>query len=322
MRCLIRLGLPNTSKNITQIKDASFKLESLMNLDYAHLSALSAILRTGSFDGAAQALGITQSAVSQRLKALEERVGTPLVLRGQPCTGTPTGRRLAAHLDQVGLLEQRLGEDLGRLTPRTARLRIAINADSLATWFLPAAAQVPDLLFDLVVDDQDFSGEWLKRGEVVAAVTSHETPIAGCDSIPLGALRYLATASPDYFARWFAEGVTPQTIAKAPMLRFNAKDQLQQSWVTQHVGRVSTPPSHRLPSSQGFVDAALLGLGWGMNPEILVRDHVTNGRLLPLLPDAQQDIPLFWQISRIVAPALQPLTRAVRMATKSALISP
>ncbi|SFM51388.1 LysR family transcriptional regulator ArgP [Shimia aestuarii] len=291
-----------------------------MQIDYAQLSALAAILRTGSFDGAAAALGITQSAVSQRLKALEERVGTPLVLRGQPCSGTETGRRLAAHLDQVGLLEQDLARDLAGLTPRTARLRVAVNADSLATWFLHAAARVPDILFDLVVDDQDFSADWLRRGEVVAAVTAHETPIAGCDSHPLGAIRYLATASPNYMQRWFPEAVTAENIARAPMLRFDAKDRLQQIWMTRHLGRAPTPPSHRLPSSQGFVEACLLGLGWGMNPEALVADHIASGRLVPLLPDAPHDVPLHWQASRLVAPALAPLTREVRRAARSTLI--
>ncbi|MEP2530902.1 LysR family transcriptional regulator ArgP [Shimia sp.] len=293
-----------------------------MQVDYAQLTALSAILRTGSFDAAAAALGVTQSAISQRLKSLEERIGTPLVLRGQPCTGTKTGRRLAAHLDQVGLLEQGLARELTALTPRAARLRVAVNADSLATWFLPAAAQVPDLLFDLVVDDQDFSADWLRRGEVSAAVTAHETPVAGCDSHALGAIRYLATASPAFIARHFVDGVTADTIARAPMLRFDAKDNLQQNWMMAHLGAAPAPPSHRLPSSQGFIEASLLGMGWGMNPEILVKDHIAAGRLVPLLGDAYHDVALYWQASRIVSGALKPLTRSVRAATKLALISP
>ena len=304
------------------MKKPDLGLDLLMHFDHAQLSALAAILRSGSFDSAAAALGVTQSAVSQRIKALEERVGTPLVRRGQPCTGTETGRRLVAHLDQVGLLEQALARDLGSEAPRPARLRIAVTADSLATWFLSAAATQPDLLFDLVVDDQDFSADWLRRGEVGAAVTAHETPVAGCDSTPLGALRYLATASPAYMARWFGNGVTATAIARAPMLHFDAKDRLQHHWMMTHLGQAPTPPSHRLPSSQGFVRACLLGLGWGMNPEPLVRDHIAAGRLVPLLPDAARDVALFWQTSRLLAPALAPLTRAVRAATKSALIGP
>ena len=290
-----------------------------MHLDYAHLVALAAILRTGSFDGAASELGVTQSAISQRLKALEERVGMPLVLRGSPCTGTETGRRLAAHLDQVGLLEGALARDLAELSPRTARLRIAVTADSLATWFLEAAAKVPDLLFDLVVDDQDFSADWLRRGEVVAAVTAHKAPITGCDSLSLGPMRYVASASPAFVARHFDQGVTAEAIAKAPVLIFDAKDRLQQIWMANTLGVTPTPPSHRLPSSTGFVEACLLGLGWGMNPEPLIRPHLASGALVPLIPNTTYDTPLFWQSSRLLAPALAPLTASVAEVTKHAL---
>ncbi|MFY0660432.1 MAG: LysR family transcriptional regulator ArgP [Shimia sp.] len=290
-----------------------------MKLDYAHLAALAAILRTGSFDGAAQELGITQSAISQRLKTLEERVGMPLVLRGTPCEGTETGRRLAAHLDQVGMLEGALSRDLAKLSPRTARLRIAVTADSLATWFLKAAAQVPDLLFDLVVDDQDFSADWLRRGEVVAAVTAHEAPIAGCDSTPLGPMHYVPSASPAYMTKHFPNGVTAEAVATAPILIFDAKDRLQETWMTQNLGVTPSPPSHRLPSSSGFVEACLLGLGWGMNPEPLVRPHLETGTLVPLIPNTTFDTPLFWQSSRLLAPALAPLTKAVRQVARQNL---
>lgn len=291
----------------------------LMQLDYAQLTALAAILRTGSFEAAASELGVTQSAISQRLKALEDRAGTPLVRRGQPCAGTETGRRLAAHLDQVGMLETALSRDLAALTPRTARLRIAVNADSLATWFLPAVAQVPDLLFDLVVDDQDFSADWLRRGEVVAAVTAHEAPITGCDSIPLGTLDYVASASPTYMARHFPDGVTAKAIARAPMLVFDPKDRLQQDWMRAHIGAAPTPPSHRLPSSQGFVDACLLGLGWGMNPAPLIQPHLEAGTLVPLLPEAPFSTPLFWQFARLLGPSMDPLTKAVTYTARAAL---
>lgn len=290
-----------------------------MQLDYAQLTALAAILRTGSFEAAASELGITQSAVSQRLKALEDRAGTPLVKRGQPCEGTETGRRLAAHLDQVGMLETALARDFAALTPRTARLRIAVNADSLATWFLSAAAQVPGLLFDLVVDDQDFSADWLRRGEVVAAVTAHEAPIAGCDSIPLGTLDYVASASPAFMARHFADGVTAKAISKAPMIIFDPKDRLQQIWMNTHLGTAPTPPSHRLPSSQGFVDACLLGLGWGMNPAPLIQPHLDAGTLVPLISDAPYGTPLFWQSTRLLRPALAPLTASVKNTARAAL---
>ncbi|WP_414475079.1 LysR family transcriptional regulator ArgP [Microvirga sp. M2] len=282
-------------------------------LDYAHLSALAAVVRTGSFERAAQHLNVTPSAISQRIKLLEERLGVVLVVRGQPCTATEVGQRLCQHVEQVAMLESCLHESLPGLgaASRPATLRIAVNADSLATWFIPAMARTEGYLFDLVLDDQDHSAEWLRRGEVAAAVTAHSTPVQGCDCHPLGALRYVATASPGYCSRWFADGVSERAAARAPCLTFNQKDRLQAEWLRQVFGADIHPPLHRLPSSQAFVDAALAGIGWGMNPEPLVIDHLRTGRLVALRPDQPLDIPLFWQQSRIVGSVLAPLTRAV-----------
>lgn len=291
-----------------------------MKLDYGQLQALAAILRTGSFDAAASELSVTQSAVSQRLKALEDRVGTLLVHRGQPCKGTDVGRRLASHMANIGVLEHNLVKDLDALVPGPETpVRIAVNADSLATWFLPALASVPDMLFDLVVDDQEYSADWLRRGEVAAAITSNDRPVSGCDSTPLGVLRYIATASPAFVARHFPDGVTAQSISAATMLLFDPKDYLQTRWMQTHLGGKPTPPSHRLPSSQGFVEACILGMGWGMNPEILVRDHIKAGRLVPLIQNATFDTPLFWQSSRLLGPALAPLKQAVKQAASANL---
>ena len=289
-------------------------------LDPDQLSALSAILRTGSFDRAAAVLHVTPPAISQRIRALEDRIGTALIVRGQPCTATAAGARLARHAEDVALLESSALSDLGA-SAATATVRIAVNADSLATWVLPALAAVPDLLFDLVIDDQDHSAGLLKRGEVQAAVTSHPGPLQGCDTYPLGALRYVATASPTFAARWFPGGVTRDALARAPALRFNNKDRLQDDWaVTIAGGRVALP-GHRIASSTAFVEAACLGIGWGMNPEPLVRGHLQAGRLVALVPDAALDVPLHWQVARLTAAALRPLTHAIRGGAADVLIA-
>ena len=292
-----------------------------MQFDPHHLSALSAVLRHGSFESAAAELKVTPSAISQRIKALEDRVGGSLINRGTPCTGTASGLRLAKHAEDVGVLEAQLSRELALdSAPGPARIRIAINADSLATWFIPAMAAVTDMLFDLVVDDQDHSADWLKRGEVSAAVTATAKPVGGCDAVPLGALRYVATASPQFVDQWFPEGATAQALARAPCLTFNAKDALQRSWIAEVTGQRLSPPTHFLPSTHAFVDAARAGLGWGMNPEPLVRGPIRNGRLVPLDASALLDVPLTWQVSRIMAPALQPLTKAVQAAARKGLV--
>ena len=295
-------------------------------LDYPLLMALAAVIRTGSFERAAQQLHVTPSAVSQRVKLLEERLGSVLVVRGQPCTGTAAGQRLCQHVERVALLESELRDALPGLIPAEGptTLRVAVNADSLATWFVAAMAEMPGCLFDLVLDDQDHSAEWLRKGEVLAAVTASAAPVPGCNSHPLGALRYRATASPDYMRRHFPDGVTADALSRAPCLTFNRKDRLQAQWLRLVLantapGQLPTPPTHWLPSTHAFVDGALAGLGWGMNPDPLVADHLSAGRLVELVPGHPLDVPLHWQQSRIAGTALAELSHAILRAGRRAL---
>lgn len=294
-------------------------------LDPAQLAALAAIHRRGSFDLAAAELHVTPSAISQRLKALEERIGTLLIRRGTPCAATETGLRLIRHHDEVALLEHALAADLPGITPGPATLRIAVNADSLATWVIPALAATQGFLYDIVIDDQDVSQDWLRRGEVAGAITSHPGPLQGCETLALGALRYRATASPAFFERWMPDGPTPEALAIAPALTFSDKDRLQHVWVDRLTGGQASRagfPSHRLASSQGFVEACRAGLGWCLNPEPLVTDLITGGALIDLAPDSPLDVALHWQFARLTAPAIAPLTAALHAAARRALRQP
>ncbi len=294
-------------------------------LDYALLAALAAVVRSGSFERAAQQLNVTPSAVSQRVKLLEERMGTVLVVRGSPCSGTPAGLRLSQHAERVSLLESELRDGLPGLPQDgpPVTVRMAVNADSLATWFVAAMAETSaktgDLLYDLVLDDQDHSADWLRRGEVLAAVTSGGKPVQGCDSTALGALRYVATASPAFLRRHFPDGVNAASLARAPRLTFNGKDRLQAEWTRQAFGAEIASPTHWMPSTHAFVDAALAGLGWGMNPETLVAAHLRDGRLVALVPDQPLDVPLYWQRSRIASRTLADITRAVLTTARARL---
>lgn len=296
-------------------------------LDYASLAALAAVVREGSFDRAALALHVTPSAVSQRIRLLEERVGCALVVRAQPCRATETGRRLCQHVDHVRLLEQDLQGSLPALAPQgVARvvLPIAVNADSLATWFAPTlaafAAQAP-VLVEVAVDDQDHTGEWLRSGTVLAAVTGTARPAAGCNSRPLGAMRYLAAASPAFVARHFAQGVGAGSLAQAPSLVFNTKDELQARWVRRLCHRHVDLPRHTLPSTQAFVTAALAGMGWGLQPRALIEAHLREGSLVELVPDTPLDVALHWQHARAASAWLEGLSRAVIAAAASALMA-
>jgi len=280
---------------------------------------VAAVVREGSFERAARALSVTSSAVSQRIKALEDRLGSVLIVRGQPCVPTETGKRICRHVEQVGMLEHDLRGALPGLVPRSVSaervtLRIAVNADSLGTWFVGAMAAfvaTGGALLDVAIDDQDHTVEWLRSGAVLAAVTASAKAVQGCNSIPLGKLRYAAVASPQFVARHFRDGVNTASLANAPTLTFNHKDRLQAQWMRALCKRDVDAPSHWLPSTQAFIDATREGIAWGMNPASLVREHLASGALVELVPGRELAVPLYWQHSRLQVPMLSELTRCV-----------
>ena len=296
-------------------------------LDYSALATVAAVIRTGSFEAAAAQLGVTPSAVSQRVKGLEERLGAPLVVRGAPCTGTAAGARLAAHFDQVALLEHELMVDApgwaGAAGAKHPTLKIALNSDSLGTWFPAAAAGFAasnDATLDLVLDDEAHTAERLRSGEVLAAVTTTGDTVQGCRTVRLGALRYVATASPAYVRRYLSRGITPEALARAPVLRFDARDELQNRWAAKVVGAAVEAPTHWAPSTRGFLDLTLAGLAWSMTPEPLAAPLLASGRLVDLDPRVRVETPLFWQHLRITARLIAELTSAVRTAAAEHLV--
>lgn len=287
-------------------------------LDYAALAAVAAVAREGSFEKAAAVLGVTPSAVSQRVKGLEERVGAVLLTRGAPCRPTRIGAKLCAHVEQVRLLEGEIVGDLpglGAHEPVPATVRIAVNADSLSTWFPKAAAlfwETTGAMLDLVLEDEAHTAERLRGGEVLAAVTADPAPVTGCRTYPLGAIDYLAVASPDFMARAFPEGVNADALQRAPMLRFDRRDALQARWAQEAWDVAITPPTHWTPSTPGMLDMTLAGLGWAMTPRVLAAPHLAAGRLVELPPRRPIAVTLYWQRTRLAARLLDQLTRAVR----------
>jgi LysR family transcriptional regulator (chromosome initiation inhibitor) len=296
-------------------------------LDYAGLAAVAAVIREGSFERAARLLNVTPSAISQRVKQLEERLGSVLIIRGQPCTATDTGRLICSHVDKVGLLEEELRGSLPRLAQTGAAggrvtLRVAVNADSFETWFIDALASFTgqdEALLDVAIDDQEHTVEWLRSGEVLAAVTAHAQPVQGCNSLSLGRLNYHAVASPQFVRRYFAGGVTAATLARAPSLRFNRKDRLQAQWARRICRREVDTPTHWLPATHAFTDASVAGIGWGMNPIQLGREHLKSGALVELVPGRPLAVPLYWQHTRLQVAQLSRLTDAVVQAARIAL---
>lgn len=298
--------------------------QGFIMLDYASLAAVAAVVREGSFEKAAQNLGITPSAVSQRVRGFEERLGTILIVRGQPCVATDRGQALCAHFDKVRLLEADLDPALrlaaGAATPTLA---IAVNADSLATWFPQAItdfAADSGLLLALTLEDEAHGADRLRSGEVLAAVTSDPGPVPGCRTTPLGALRYAACASPAFVARHFPAGVDAAALGQAPHMRFNRQDQLQARWVRELHGVDLAAPTHWMPSTQAFLDLALSGLAWGLQPRVLAQPHLDAGRLVELSPGRAIDVPLYWTVARLHSAPLAALTAAVRTASRRLLL--
>ena len=299
-------------------------------IDHHLIQAVAAVVREGTFEAAARALKVTPSAISQRVKLIEERIGSVLVVRGQPCTATEIGARLCRHAELMGALEAELHRELPELAqagmaPGPATLRVAVNADSLGTWFVDAMARFgleESTLLELSVDNEDHTADWLRRGRVLGAVTSIASPVQGCRSRRLGALRYLATASPAFVKRFFADGVDAQALARTPSLQFDARDDLQAKWVRRLLRRDVQLLAHRVPSTQPSVDAAIAGVGWGMTPEPLVREHVRAGRLVELMPGLVIDVPLYWQSARLPVPALERLGHAVAATAAEVLVQP
>jgi LysR family transcriptional regulator (chromosome initiation inhibitor) len=151
----------------------------------------------------------------------------------------------------------------------------------------------------------------LRRGDVLAAVTSDPAAVQGCSVEPLGALRYLPAAAPAVADRW-RRGESPDWAAM-PVMVFNDKDDLQHELLRRHGIEHGPAVVHQVPSSADFYAAIRAGLGWGMLPEPQARVDLAAGALVRLSGDAI-DVPLYWQRWRLDSPKLAALTTAVRTA--------
>jgi LysR family transcriptional regulator (chromosome initiation inhibitor) len=299
----------------------------MTELPLDQVRTLLAAVDEGTFEAAAQALHVTPSAVSQRIKALEQRIGRVLLLRTKPVRLTESGEIVVRFGRQLARLEEDAGAELGLADAAApAALPIAVNADSLATWFLPALADVADRLgvtFDLHCDDQDHTAQLLRQGRVMAAVTSSPDPVQGCSVRALGRMRYHAMATPQFAARHFAAAPLRQVLADAPAVVFDRKDDLQDRFLRAVAPR-RTPGRvrHYVPSSESFVEAVAAGLGWGMIPDIQAAGHRAAGTLVDLAESRPVDVPLYWQQWKLDSPSLAAVAEAVLRTAARALKSP
>lgn len=274
---------------------------------------VAAIVDAGSLDAAARALGITPSAVSQRLKTIEQQVGRVLVIRSRPATATAAGEAVIRMARQIALAEHDAAAALGVDSAGRVSVPLAVNADSMATWFLAPLARLAEryeIDIDLHRDDQSFTARLLESGEVMAAVTSEAEPVAGCTVTALGVLAYDAAATPAFVERWFPDGVTADSLRCAPFVDFDRRDGLQHAWLSQWGVPEKGVPRHHVPASADFVQAVRLGLGWGMLPR-LQSDDALRSREVMLLGGAPVRVPLYWQQWNMRSPLLDSIAAEV-----------
>ena len=289
-----------------------------MRIQPEHLATLLAIVDTGTFDAAARRLHVTPSAVSQRVKALEAEVGQVVVVRATPCRATSAGEALVRLARQQALLES---EAVAGLTPGDGArvdLPIAVNADSMATWFgsvFDEAASWHDVVLRVHVEDQDHSARLLRSGEVLGAVTSDPTPVQGCSTEPLVTLRYVPAAAPRLLERHrVGRGID---WAAMPLVRFNDKDDLQRRILDRHAVD-ARPPTHEVPDGSGFLAAVRAGLGWGALLTAQLAPGLDSGELVRLGSRDHVDVPLYWQRWRLPSDRLDRLSAALRSASAKA----
>jgi LysR family transcriptional regulator (chromosome initiation inhibitor) len=301
----------------------------MSTFDPVALECLAAIVEEGGFDRAAQRLNITQSAVSQRLRALESAVGTVLIVRSRPLKPTSAGNLLLKHTRQLRLLRADLERDLRELAPSSVhggreeeRVSIAVNADSIATWALPAldTLALQGLPLEIITDDQDFTHEWLREGQVLGCITTVKQALRGCKVLPLGAMNYVAVAQADYAAEHLSQGLTAHNFRDVPFIAFNRKDDMQSDFVGKAFGlkRVAVNQLF-VPSSEGQVRAVLAGWGVSVVPELLTRGLIAQGRLVNVAPQASVPVQLYWHCWNLQSEVLDQLTAALSAAAGEAL---
>lgn len=273
----------------------------MLYYDYALLTVLSTVVQEGSFQRAAEKLNVSQSAVSQRVKTLEARLGERLLVRGNNQRTLPTekGQMLCAHIEMLRVLEEDLKIRCSS-DKSLPKIRVAANHDSLATWFPAVLARVRRELhvtLEIVPEDEGHTAEKLATGEVVAALTSCAVPQHGFRQIHLGATRYIGVASPAYMREFFPDGVSPTGLRNAPAVLFNSQSTLSLDWARSGFDIDSLFPAHWVPSFAGYLRACLDGVGWGIMPDFHVQAELDSGKLVPLKQGHTYNVALYWHHS-------------------------
>lgn len=293
-------------------------------LDYAALHCFREVLRYGSFERGAQALNLTQSAVSQKIKRLEQNIGGPVLVRHKPLTPTPLGQQLIAHIQKVNVLEEQL-DTLRGGSDQTTPLSVAVNNDVLATWFTRVMAKFGEQRTNPVHiynADQTQTRMLLQQGKVMACISQTGTPVTGGQSARLGIMNYQLYASPSFIQRHLHSGITTEHVMRTPGLLYDEFDATllcdYQRECLHYAPSLNT--CHWYPSSHGFAKMAIEGVAWALLPTLQVKHEVNSGQLVSLFPDKQLGVPLFWHWTELTSNALSEFGQVVKQVSKAQLL--
>ena len=267
--------------------------------DYKLLAALNAIIENQSFELAAQKLFISQSAISQRIKALEEAMGQPILIRSQPIKATMAGEQLLSHFKKVQQLENELLPSLLPESPlRPLSISLAVNADSLATWFIKALAPVLQnylIELNLIIQPEERNIEKLKTGEAIGAICTNTEPLKGYRAFKLGNMEYCLVSSPEFADKYFSNGVTKRSLVMAPGVSYDHKDDLHQRYIAKHFKlQASDYYCHSVRSSEAFVELAKQGVAYCLVPRLQIAKELASGELVNLCPGKELIQTLYW----------------------------
>ncbi|WP_342774588.1 LysR family transcriptional regulator ArgP [Litorilituus sediminis] len=267
--------------------------------DYKLLAALNAIIENQSFELAAQKLFISQSAISQRIKALEEAMGQPILIRSQPIQATKAGEQLLSHFKKVQQLESELLPHLLPDKPASPlKIALAVNADSLATWFIKAITPAVEnelIELNLIIEHEQRTLDKLRSGEAIGAVSTEAKPLKGYRSFKLGKMEYYLVSSPGFKEKYFSGGVTAQTLKMAPAISYDHKDDMHTKYIAQHFDLAANEYyCHTVKSSEAFVGLAKAGAAYCLLPSLQIIDELNSGELVNLCPDKILTRRLYW----------------------------
>ncbi len=296
-------------------------------LDYKLIEAFAMVILEGGFEKASRKLHLTQSAVSQRVKQLEDQYGQVLLKRTSPPEPSEAGLPLLVHYRQVKQLEDDL--HLTTMADQKASftsLAIAVNADTLATWFFSAIndlLQENNIVLDLYVDDQDRTHELLQEGKVWGCITTRKKPLQGCSSTPLGKVNYGIFSTKAFAEKWFANGLSAEAFNRAPMARYNRKDDLNNRMFALLLDKEpENPPTFFIPSTEAYGRFVSEGKCYGILPEQQSQELEASGKIINLKPDSCIEVELFWHCWNLKSSLMENFNRSLLLKIRAILRKP